>query len=197
MKPVNDLLETLSAPLGDLIAELGRGVADAQQALDEATLEQLRRIYQDDDEFLEQLRALGYQPTWYQIPEAEAELQVALSVEGAYTQGGRPRLRMLGAPLNASYQNRFDYSLNASSKLKVRIVPIPPPTLLEDKRMVPRLAGKTLAEARALLSVLDIPVTVTPEALAANEQARVESSVPAAGHLLDGGATLTLTVKNA
>jgi len=194
MKPIKPLLDSLSAPLGDLIAEMGRGVAEAQQALDEATLEQLQRIYAEDEALLEQLRALGYQPTWYQIPEAEAEIRIALSVEGQHSDSGRPRLRLFGAPLNADYQNRFDYRLEASSRLKFRIVPIPAPSVLEDKRVVPRLAGKTLAEASDLLATLDINFDVAPENLAEQPLAVVQSSEPAAGELLDAEQALRLTL---
>ena len=194
MKPIKPLLDSLSAPLGDLIAEMGRGVAEAQQALDEATLEQLQRIYAEDEALLEQLRALGYQPTWYQIPEAEAEIRIALSVEGQHSDSGRPRLRLFGAPLNADYQNRFDYRLEASSRLKFRIVPIPAPSVLEDKRVVPRLVGKTLAEASDLLATLDINFDVAPENLAEQPLAVVQSSEPAAGELLDAEQALRLTL---
>ncbi len=195
MKPIKPLLDSLSAPLGDLIAEMGRGVADAQQALDEATLEQLQRIYAEDEALLEQLRALGYQPTWYQIPEAEGEIRVALSVEGQHSSSsGRRRLRLFGAPLNAGYQNRFDYQLEASSRLKFRIVPIPAPSVLEDKRVVPRLVGKTLAEAGDLLATLDIAFETSPKNLAEQPLAVVQASEPAAGELLDVEQNLRLTV---
>ena len=46
----DELLDVLSAPLGDLIASVGRGVADAQRALDAASLEALREIYGSDEE---------------------------------------------------------------------------------------------------------------------------------------------------
>ena len=41
----NNVLDALSVPLGDLIASIGRGVAEAQRALDTASIAALRDIY--------------------------------------------------------------------------------------------------------------------------------------------------------
>ena len=68
-----NLLDDVPAALGELIGAVGRGVADAQQALDRSTIDQISRIYGDlDDEAQAYLRAIGYQPTWYKIPELKA-----------------------------------------------------------------------------------------------------------------------------
>jgi len=40
-----DISETMAAPLGDLIAAVGRGLAAAQQSLDQSTIETLRKYY--------------------------------------------------------------------------------------------------------------------------------------------------------
>src|SRR4051812_31416696 len=84
------LLDALSAPVGELFAAVGRGVAEAQREMDAATLSALQEIYGRGDGFYGELQRIGYRPTWYHIPEAEGELQVALSLAGQETRGGAP-----------------------------------------------------------------------------------------------------------
>ncbi|MBZ4421732.1 PASTA domain-containing protein [Myxococcus sp. RHSTA-1-4] len=159
MADTNDLpqLEALSAPLGSLISAVGRGVAQAQQELDEATLERLRALYASDESFATELQRIGYRPTWYHIPEAEAEIAVALSITAELQGQGRTRLKMYGAPMDASYTNRFSYSLSAQSRLKFRVVPVPPSPQAEALVVVPAVVGRTVADARTLLLALGVP----------------------------------------
>src|SRR3954463_4880700 len=84
----NEVSDTLAAPLGDLIAAVGRGLAEAQQALDMATVETIKALHSGQSEGLDVLRRLGYQPTWYRIPELHAELTLSLSVGGTTTTTG-------------------------------------------------------------------------------------------------------------
>ena len=44
----NDYLDALSAPLGDVIASVGRGVGQAQMELDAGSLQTLQEVYSDD-----------------------------------------------------------------------------------------------------------------------------------------------------
>ena len=81
----NDIAEitrALSSPLGEFIAAVGRGVAEAQQALDLHTLETFKSVYESGESTYAEFRLLGYQPTWYRIPEVTAEIQVTLSASG-------------------------------------------------------------------------------------------------------------------
>lgn len=78
-------LQALSSPMGDLIASVGRGVAEAQQALDMGSLGALLQIYADPDttdQMLALLREIDYRPTFYAIPEVTSELSVALTITG-------------------------------------------------------------------------------------------------------------------
>ncbi|WP_437293995.1 PASTA domain-containing protein [Sorangium sp. So ce426] len=161
------LHDALSAPLGDLIASVGRGVADAQRALDSASLAALREVYESDEEFFRELQAIGYRPTWYHIPEAEGEIQVALTVSGAESTAATPaprsKIKLYAAPMDAGYTSRYNFSLTASSRVKFRIVPVPPSTAAEAIRVMPSLVGLQLGEARARLSMLGIDA-IFPEA---------------------------------
>jgi hypothetical protein len=124
------MMDVLAVPLGELISAIGRSVAGAQQTMDERFIEHFSAIYDQSVAAFEPLRAIGYQPTWYQIPEATAEIALAITVGEARvaTAASAPYRRDLrAAPVDAGYQSRFNYRLTAASWLKFRIVPVPPP----------------------------------------------------------------------
>ncbi len=196
-----DLLDTLSAPMGDLIASVGRGIAEAQRAMDEQTLEQIRALYGEDkgDELLRTLQQLGYQPTWYHIPEVNAELNVALSLSGATQQTAKsaasgkpaPRAKLYAAPVDASYTNRYGYELKAASVVKFRIVPVPPSPNAENLRVVPNVVGRSFAEAKATLDGLGIAWVVSNEETPKDE-ASVKAQTPAPSQLIPSARSVEL-----
>ena len=199
MPPTVDpqLLDALSVPIGDLIASVGRGVADAQREMDIASLAALRDIYENTEGLFLELQRIGYRPNWYHIPEVEGEIQVALTVAGQQTVGaaqpgavgpsGRPglsKVRLYAAPVDAGYASRFGFSLQATSKVRFRIVPIPPSTPAEALQVMPALVGLDMLEARARLALLRIAAEL-PDDVA--DTARVTAQTPAAGSLLAAG----------
>ena len=189
------LLDALSAPLGALISAVGRGVAEAQREMDAASIAALQEIYTSNEGLYLELQRIGYRPTWYHIPEVESELQIALTVTGQQTSGGSAvpgssPVRLYAAPVDAGYASRYNFSLQASSRVRFRIVPVPPSTAVETTRIVPALVGLTLGEARARLLALDIPATVPP---AAPDSATVAGQTPAPGTTLPSGGGVTLT----
>ncbi|MDA0165723.1 PASTA domain-containing protein [Solirubrobacter ginsenosidimutans] len=192
----DELLDVLSAPLGDLIASVGHGVADAQRALDSASMAALREIYGSDEDLFRELQAIGYRPVWYHIPEAEGDIQIALSVSGIETTTPsaeilprRAKLKLYAAPVDASYTSRYNFSLTASSRLKFRVVPVPPSSAAEAIRVVPSLVGLQLGEARARLSLLGIATARTD----AESTAVVKSQTPAPGTILGPEGTVEVT----
>ncbi len=138
-------LEPLSSPIGDLIASVGKGVAQAQRDLDVAALETIDQIYNSSDKTAAALKEIGYQPTWYQIPEVTAELKLSMSIEGEHKQPKpaaatakpiapfykKPAITARATPVDANYSNRFDYKVEASSTISFKIVPIPAPSGVE------------------------------------------------------------------
>lgn len=155
--PVQLFSELLGGPLGELISSVGQGVGDAQAALDQGALEQTLDIYdiskddeRTDDELklLSLIREIGYQPTFYTIPETEVEAQISLSLDLKSQQtspiGGSPlsKYKINATPLNAGNVNRFGLQANAMAKLKFKIVPVPPPQNISEIRNVPDLSGK-------------------------------------------------------
>lgn len=188
------MIDALSAPLGALIAEVGRSVAEAQKAMDAATIDNVRALAAatgpDDPDSL--LRQIGYQPTWYQIPEVTAEITVALTLTGSGESNGKSspgasRLRMLAAPVDASYASRFNYELKAASSLKFRIVPVPPSPTAERMRVVPDVVGMSFADARQRLADADVRWQLADDK-PTDDAKPVVNQKPAAGQILTGGA---------
>jgi hypothetical protein len=131
--------ELLSTPMEAAVVGLAVGIARAQRELDRHSIELQREIDEDPE-----LAELGLHATWYQMPRAELELTMAITLEEetaaapAAPTGPRPirpsrflaenRLHAIRlAPVNAFYKNQFDYDVSASSKLKLTFVPVPPP----------------------------------------------------------------------
>lgn len=152
--PVQLFSELLGGPLGELISSVGQGVGDAQAALDQGALLQTLDIYdisKDEDRSAEELnlvnliREMGYQPTFYSIPETEVEAQISLSLDlkseqstpaAGYTLS---KYKVNATPLNAGNMNRYGIQADAMAKLKFKIVPVPPPPGSADLRLVPDL----------------------------------------------------------
>ncbi|MCB1738326.1 MAG: PASTA domain-containing protein [Gammaproteobacteria bacterium] len=186
-----DLMDSLSAPLGDLISEVGRGVADAQAAMDSQTIARMKEIVAGGDELMAALRSIGYQPTWYQIPEATAKLSIALTISGeaqSSVQGagsGMGRLRLNAAPVNADYSNKFNYQVQAASEIQFKIVPVPPSVAAEHLRAVPALIGKTLGEADQLLASVGLSLALADPDADPGDDALVTTQQPEAGAIIN------------
>lgn len=148
--------ENATAPVGDLISEVGRGVAEAQQQLDASALDSFRAMYSQDDVQARELRAIGYLPTWYQIPETTAEINLSMSMGVSSRSGRAPLRRMVATPVDAGVQNQFDFKSELSSKIQFRIVPIPPPVDAGSTAVVPELTGLTVTQAMEQLDGLDM-----------------------------------------
>ncbi len=157
------LSESLATPLGEVIAAVGRGVAEAQAALDQASLAATLAMYESDgDEGVEALRAIGYQPTFYVLPETTCEVQVSMHIGGtggadgsAGTSGQTAaigRARTYVTPVDAAFQQRYAFQASGAAKLTFKIVPVPPPAALDDAAPMPDVRGLTGTEAVAALS---------------------------------------------
>jgi len=203
-----------SAPLGDLIASVGRGVAEAQAALDASSLEQTLALYDQGDELQQTLRDLGYRPTFYTIPETEGELKLSLTVAGQQTRRvaetappGQASLSALGpalsrlkaqprvyaTPVDGRYQNSYSFTSKVGATVKFKIVAVPPPSEAESARVVPNLVGMEFAAAQALADSFDLALTVTGQDDPAAD-AVIATQLPPAGDVVGADSTLTLTI---
>lgn len=191
--------DILATPLGELISSIGNGVADAQTALDEASLAKTLEMYESgDDKLMELMRQIGYQPAFYAIPETEVEANVSLSMAanntnsnssgGANNRRVANRTRIYTTPTNATNSNRYNIQANASAKLKFKIVPVPPSNAASALRVSPNLVDKTATEVELILADFGLQYEVGDD----SESGKVISQIPAAGEIMKEGDVLTL-----
>lgn len=155
----SELLDDVPAVLGDLIGAVGRGVADAQHALDAAAVERLTAIATADGAVAETLRAIGYRPTWYRIPELDAEVTVSLTLAGRSEQSGRTgALQLYATPVDASFSNKYVVNAEVATRIRFKVLPVPPSPLAAELVVVPPdLVGLSWAAASAALTALGVP----------------------------------------
>jgi hypothetical protein len=121
--------DLLSAPMQAVITALGVGIAQAQRELDRYAIQTEQEINEDP-----LLSEYGLRATWYQMPRTELELTTAVVMEEQTNTEGPAVLQPYGLkqihlqPINAFYTNQFEYDVQASSRIKLAIVPVPPPT---------------------------------------------------------------------
>ncbi len=192
--PSQFLSEIFSIRFGDMIASVGEGVATAQGAMDQASLQATLAVYSDDqDPGLAMLRDIGYQPTFYVIPKASGKLMVSLSMfSETNTEGSR--LRLMASPLNPTLANKYGYTGSASAEVSFDIVPVPPN---EQIRRTPDLIGKPAdLAAAALLGIGLNPIFVDAAGagVASPAQLSVKLQSPAAGAIVKIDTNVTLTV---
>lgn len=170
--------DVVAAPLGDVIASVGEGVAEAQAALDAGSIAKTLEIYGAGGETaLQVLRDIGYRPTFYALPETTGEVRVSLTLGNAArspaaasrpaptTPGGRfsrivgsrqLAVRPYASPVSAGFASRYAYSAELSARLSFKIVPVPAPDGADELRVMPSLIGKTVAEAVTILDALGL-----------------------------------------
>jgi len=209
--------DVLASPLGDVIASVGRGVAEAQQALDEGSVAKTLQIYQEGgDAMVAMLRDIGYRPTFYVLPETTGEVAVSLRLAGGNTAqssapaspAGRvaaiavravPAVRTYVTPVDASFANRYSYGASASAKLSFKIVPVPPPDGMDRARVMPDLVGRKIGEALLVLDMLDLPARVVDQAGTAVPQpdgnALVGETQPEGDRIVTTGDEVVITLK--
>lgn len=206
---IDEITESLSAPLGEFISSIAKGVADAQQAMDQRTIEAYMEIYKKDDAFKEALRQIGYQPTWYKIPEVNAEIMMSLTIEGQSTIEGSTNptassnlkpLKIYAAPIDANYSNRFGFDIKGASKITFKIVPVPPSPRAEELKVVPNIVNKPLGEATSLLRMLGIDFLVNsiapPERTSIGDARTIRSTNPEQGAILKPGQILNVNTSS-
>lgn len=223
--PANLIHDVVAAPLGDVIASVGAGVAAAQHALDEASLAAVLDLYtESDNERIRLLQAIGYRPTFYALPETTGEVRVSLKLgngsAGTTGRGVRPpainpttsetsivpaRLglnllpaKLYATPVDAGYANQYGYTADVSATLTFKIVPIPPPQGADELRLVPDVTGRRADAAGAALEALGLMVRLVDADGAAIADAGdlvVSAQVPPGGVISSIGAEVVLTVE--
>jgi hypothetical protein len=97
---------------------------------------------------------------------------------------------LYATPVDAGYSSRFGFTLQATSKIKFRIVPVPPSSAAEAIQVMPALVGLTRAEAAARLALLGIDITLPAGA----DTATVATQQPAPGAVIGANTTVGVTL---
>ena len=118
--------DVLIRPLAEVLSQVGKGVADAQRAMDMNSI--ATQVMLENDPVL---RELALEAPWYHMPEVNLELKMNLSMQSEKSIKNNKvvlrKMRMYAAPQNASYQNSFKADAEGASQIRARIVSIPPP----------------------------------------------------------------------
>lgn len=138
--------ELLNTPFPQMVEKLALAIAEGQTKLDQHSAavaiqmaEQTIKLPSltegaDPEEF--PLIALGFFPKFYEFSEAIIEVKMAISMAqsselsvGASFKGG---WGPVSAQVNASYSQKYSYNVEGSSLLRVKMAPVPPPTILQN-----------------------------------------------------------------
>ena len=120
----------LATSVAEFASQVATGIAHAQSALDEAAFALWKKVESDPE--LKELKEIGYQPTWYSIPIAEAEIRLTFYYESEGSAAASRRMYVL--PFNAKTQNSSKLREEGTSQLKMKVVPTPPPISLTVSR---------------------------------------------------------------
>lgn len=119
--------EFLARPLKEVIRNVARAVAEGQTDLDRSAVALQREL----DEAIER-GDLEYDldASWFQFSEVETDVKVALSISGreerdedGTVRGYRPTLNAY--PYNPRLKNSYDFDVEATTDVTLRIVPVP------------------------------------------------------------------------
>ncbi len=88
---------------------------------------------------------LGFTPTFYQFVDNLIEVKIAIKISrersSTRTTKGKRRsfsfsrrgFRISTTPVDATYSSKYNYSAEGSSLLRSKLVPVPPPGILEER----------------------------------------------------------------
>lgn len=160
--------DLLNVPFGEMVSKLGMAIAESQTKLDRNSIElvslaagtdvELPPINPDGRPVRVPVLALGFTPTFYQFAETTIEVKIAITMARSNEFGVRAEARVgwgpFSASVNASYSSKYDYKAEGSSLLRTRLVPVPPPGVLQ--RYMEALIDQRIQEAPADLQP-DLP----------------------------------------
>ena len=150
--------DLLNVPFPQMVQALGMGVAEAQYALDRMSVRiaQMLAGYEMDNKgnvkkndalFIKlqekgegySLLALGFTPTFYQFSDTYIELKMAITMKeesaaaaSLKTSVGAP-FTLFSASINASYSQKYQYSVEGSSYFRTKLVTVPAPAVFEQR----------------------------------------------------------------
>jgi len=174
------LRDEMFTDMVDMVVNLGRGIAIAQQEMDEQAIRTQKEINTDP-----KLRGMGLTASWFTIPDATFNLKLNYSIsreESSTSAAGKSKF--LVTPANARSQNYFKLNEGMQSELSIKFASVPPPPQVSQPIVVPTLIGKTLDEAKTVLAdagLLAGTVKVVAGAPAAGKESEIADQLPTAG----------------
>lgn len=156
--PMGDMIRQMALAIADAqyeldesslrVAELMSGTVREMTESGEVT-ETDTRVYfgRNDNDEPEQLSMieLGFSPTFYQFVDTLIEVKIAIKMttESSSTTKitgtrrtmsfSRNRFSITTTPVDATYSSKYSYSAEGASLLRTKLVPIPPPAILEER----------------------------------------------------------------
>jgi hypothetical protein len=137
--------ELLNVPFPEMVLKLALAIAEGQTQLDLNSAKVAKFM---SEEIIElpgltegsqpnkfPLIALGFFPGFYQFQETIIEVKMAITM--ATTTEAKVSVSASGgwgpfaASVNASYSRKYEYKVEGSSLLRTKLVPLPPPTILQ------------------------------------------------------------------
>lgn len=137
--------ELLNVPFPEMVQKLAFAIADGQTKLDVNSTEvakflaetkiKLPGIKDDSSEVEFPLIALGFFPGYYQFQEAIIEVKMAITMTTSssfsLSASAKAGFGCFSASVNASYSRKYEYKVEGSSLLRVKLAPAPPPAGLQ------------------------------------------------------------------
>lgn len=146
--------DLLNVPFGDMVLQLASAIAEGQHKLDLVSIEiakimgdsekayvELPKLTAvgDDFEGTEKLSLIGagFFPTFYQFVDSIIEVKMAISMtrttKAQVSVKAKAKFLCFSASVNASYSSKYSYSVEGSSLIRTKIVPVPVPAVLEER----------------------------------------------------------------
>jgi len=150
--PAQNKYQEISASLSDFVQEMALAIASSKKQLDRASIETLKELSQKNievpiikqkligDKVQEEVSyikvsalSLGMKPTFYEFSETTIEVSMDLSIQEEINTNSRTKRKSLFVNTkNIRSERRFESKINAFSKLKINMVPVPPPNNMPD-----------------------------------------------------------------
>jgi len=149
--------ELLDVPLPDMVAKLALGIAEAQRALDENSVETAKALadttikvvpaitqtfeadgkvtFAQADEIDMSLLQVGLNPTFYQFQEATIEVTMDIKTTSSRETNIKVGIKAkvgfamwsASARVDVAHNRKFGKEVHGTSRLLTRLVPVPPP----------------------------------------------------------------------
>ncbi len=146
--------QLLNVPIGDLVFDLAKAIAESQYKLDKASIEvaklmsedeiELPAIGKNEEKLTTTLLGAGFQPTFYQFTETIIEVKIAITTKktrefkASVTTTTNTKASYMFASVsvatsvNAAYSNKYSYSVDGSSYIRTKLMPKPPNAFLQE-----------------------------------------------------------------